>query len=200
MFNLKQVFTSVTDLENGLYPKLREAQNNTMKVLLDKLTEFIDKYVYSNPNKGWYDRTGDLRNIWQVNKTYIKGGTIRSSIEPSNHSALTRNNELWQHESQVDGFGNLTTYDLVNIINNGLESSHSVFGEISPRPFWDFFQFWATNNYQRIFREECVKLGLPLSSIGGGGGLKGVARFSGQNIGNASGAYKSNVGSIINKK
>lgn len=114
--------------------------------------------------------------IWEITKPYIKSGVVRGSISPSNYSQLQHISEEWIHSSPIGR--ELNTYDYVNLINNGISDSHSAFGEIPSRPFWDEFLKWANKNYSSIFAKHCKNLGLPI-----GKGSSGV----------------SNVGSIINR-
>lgn len=174
--SFKQTFTSITDLENTMNGLLREAQQATLEEMEEELYKFIEEYVYSSPESDWYNRTEDLFYIWEITKPYVKSGVVRGSITPSNYSQLQHINEEWIHSSPIGR--ELNTYDYVNLINSGVSESHSAFGEILKKPFWDEFLKWANKNYSSIFAKHCKRLGLPIS-----GGSSDV----------------SNVGSIINR-
>lgn len=155
----KKVFSNLADLENYTKQQILEAQDRTMDVLLDNLKEFITEYVYNQGGSDWYERTGELYDIWEKTKPYIKGGVIRQNITPSKSSALSHNyidygsgaERMYQHQSQ---HSSLTTYDYVEIINNGLKEANSMFGEIPKREFWDAFLEWANTHYAQIFKTE----------------------------------------------
>lgn len=153
----KKVFSNMADLEKYTRQAVRNAQSATIEEMLDKLMDLIDKYVYDTPTSDWYERTGDLKEIWEVTKPYIKGNIVRQTIEPSNVGALTLNADLYQHASKYDF---LTPYQLVHIVNEGLGENHSMFGIIEERPFWDEFLKWSNKNYKKIFNKHLRNQGV----------------------------------------
>lgn len=159
------VYSNTVELERGITTILKQAQENTLERMIDELKRIIEEDVYNKPldiGGGDYQRTYDLYDIWDIERVYASHGKIYGSIEPSKHDALSHNRELYQHTSppRYKGWSELTTKDYVHIINDGLDYSHSMFGVIPPRPFWDDFTKWAKENYPIIFSEECKKLGL----------------------------------------
>lgn len=195
----KATFSSFTELETELNKVMREAQEKTLNIMLNKLEDFISEYVYSKSAtlQGYhkdssydertdgryqnYVRTYDLYNIWKIKKPYISHGKVYGSIILDNKK-LTHDVNLHQHTSPygaqiVDtpsrggmiskrvkrGSYNhngtiLSAEDYVHIINDGLDSSHSMFGTILPRPFWTYFNQWASANYSSIYETELQKI------------------------------------------
>lgn len=172
----KATFSNFVELETELNSLMRQAEENTLKIMLDKLEDFISQDVYerSATLRGYtqtiedeekssnYKRTFNLYDIWEIKKPYISHGKVYGSIAPTRYKAMIYNDMISppQHMSPKGyrGHNYLTTEEYVHIINDGLTSSHSMFGTILPRPFWTHFNEWAGNNYKSIYEEELQKL------------------------------------------
>lgn len=159
-------YSSFTQLEDGLYDILKEVQRMTLDDLENKLYEFIEEEIYSKnvyavDNDGWfYKRTGSMYNIWEQTTPYIRYGVVYGDIRPTNYQGMVYNKDELQHMSP---FGTkLTPQDYVKLINDGVSMEHSIFGEISPRPFWDKFLKWANENYTKIFSNHLKEMGIDI--------------------------------------
>lgn len=183
----KSTFSNVKELETGLNWAMREAEYNTLKILREKLNEFITKDVYMKSNAsgvsfdsrsdffrtrngewkkrpwseiGEYERTYDLYNVWKITKPYISHGKVYGSITVDTDAHLTVDVSKHQHVSPIGykGRKTLNVPDYVHIINDGLDYSHSMFGTMLARPFWDNFNDWARENYSLIYKNELQKI------------------------------------------
>lgn len=176
--------TNEQELKRQINAVMRQAQTNTLNKMLDKLEQFIDEDVYDkhalgNVDNPHYERTGELRNLFHITKVYVSNGIVRGSIDIDYHAPFSHGTSDWVHESVNQTRRNLTKkaqriygertkikldkQAYVKLINNGVSSQHSLFGEIIPRPFWTNFLKWANDNYNFIFKLECKKLGIILN-------------------------------------
>jgi len=146
-----------------------EALENTTKILLEELRRIIDQDIYSY-NATWtngYDdvlgRTGQFKDSWIMEMSPLIGTYVQSQIF-QDYDAMDYDSPF-SHGSEYSG-GKLKPNGLADIIENGLAPAFHGFPEGHARPFWSNFENYVNANVQRIFAEECKKLGLPISFIG----------------------------------
>ncbi|MBQ0112307.1 MAG: hypothetical protein KBT03_04170 [Bacteroidales bacterium] len=167
---MKQTFRTFVELEKGISRILKQAEEETLKEMLDKLLDIIEENVYSVPATGSdYIRTrqlvarqygGDDSYFWDITDVKVnRKGMITGGIEPSGNMLIR---VPWTHTSLVND--DLTVDGYLDIIENGLSAENSIFGQIYGRPFWEEFQKWCKRNYTKIFKKHCRKLGLNLGS------------------------------------
>ncbi len=171
----KQTFKFSGEFKRELSKDLREVQDNTMKELLEMLkSEIWSNRILSKQKKGSYRRTDILSMIFETEKSYYHGGEyggIYGNILPDEEKfdKLKRNilpskddsdfNEKWQHRSDMWG-DDIDMQDYLQLINYGIEDTHSIFGERPPSYFWENFQKIAEENYYNIFYKYCRLKGL----------------------------------------
>ena len=169
----KQVFKYEGELKKGLQKKLEEVQQKTMQKVYEELLLHIKRRIYNkNPierDDPFYQRTETLMKIWELKKTYYHGGeyagiyggiTVNEQEFESHINEKEEENRGWSHESLV--FPDINAVDYVNIINNGVDGAHSLFGDIPARPFWDSFLEKMDEVYSDLFIETAREEGLEL--------------------------------------
>ena len=170
-------FKSLIELESYMNLRFAEALDNTMERLLIKLRELIDENVYgweSPADKPWglFDnqdlsrtsgyRTGEFYDSWQRSKSVITGKMISGEISQAT--------EMLHQYFRGGHIVHEDVEDLASIIENrGLYNFGYADGV--DRSYWQPFREYCELNLEKIWVEECVKLGLPISM-----GISGVFR------------------------
>lgn len=169
----KFVMKDSQELEKYINLDLKEVQKEYSKRLIEILKHIeyenvyrkraIDYVGYSSENDGqqsdrgfWmYERTKDLYNLFQV--TFKGSNQYKSimSIIPM-ESKLSHSWEDYQHASPIGD--DLSAIEYLNIIENGLPSSKTMFGdEIKPRPFWEEFLEYIDSSHAKKLYETILK-------------------------------------------
>lgn len=162
-----RVIKDTQELEKYIALDLKEVQKEYAKSLLIALQDIeyknvykkraIDYVGYSEDERAqddmgyWmYDRTEDLYDLFQV--TFKGSNQYKSvmSIIPMN-SKLSHSFADFQHASPESG--DLTVEGYLDIIENGLPSEKTMFGEeIKPRPFWeDFLEYMESSRAKSLY-------------------------------------------------
>lgn len=153
-------YISILQVDQVFMTKAVKAFENTLKVLMKELDNYIQEDVYTY-NATWtngYDgedgRTYGFLNTWINTPVVINGSTISSTIMQDGKSLI---HDTWQHGNP---WSDLSAESLAEIINKGLRASHFNFPAIESRPYWDDFLKYVNENYENILKQELVKLGV----------------------------------------
>lgn len=131
-------------------------------VVLPKLQEYIEYYVYSYREK-WDGRTFEFIDAWKV-KVQRQG--------------FYNNIILYIDDDELSyGFPNPFTHNLYSadglaeVINNGWNSSNYIlppygFPAMGARPFWNEFVDWLNKNFEKEFISECQRRGIDMVITG----------------------------------
>lgn len=143
--------------------KLSEALDNTLERLLNQLQLIIDEVVYgwqspsTNP-WGWGEnggnRTHEFYESWQKSKPIVLDNLIQGEI----YQAV----EMMVYGISGGQYVHQDREDLANIIETGDGYNFGQAEGVS-RNFWSQFEMYCELNIQKIFMEECLKLGLPIT-------------------------------------
>ena len=151
--------------------KFQKVLDMTMKELLDKLDEIIDADVYSWDSRdmaqepwGFPDsphRSGQFKESWENEKSEIVNNIVESKIF-QNISTMRQfyggtNNDVLVHEDRE----NLAEY-INNNSNYKLPHAQKHINNKPKEPFWDDFKVYVDINLDRIFLENCRKLGIDI--------------------------------------
>lgn len=147
------------ELSTVLNYKLATALDNTMKVALEKLQEFIQQEIYDEKPK-WYTRTYELLNNWETTPPQTKGKIIESVLSFTGSSISWSGSPLWQH-----GISPVSNDSLLEIVNDGKIGDIAGFPNLGERPFWSTFERWVEMNFENEFMKQCKILGLPIATI-----------------------------------
>lgn len=162
------MITNESQLAIKLSSDIKIALDNTMKIALNVLLDYIEKDVYSYPttwtngSDGDEGRTRDFLNSWNSTKTEIVYNSLGSFA-----NAQIMQDKVLEHISPfIHGSdykkGKLNSDNLSGIINDGLKKSHFNFPAIESRPFWDDFIKWCDKELANTFYQECRKIGVPI--------------------------------------
>ena len=172
---MAKTFKSLIELEAYMNLRFAEALDNTMERLLIKLRELIDENVYgweSPAMQPWGlfhgetlsrtsgQRTGEFYDSWQRSKSVIMGNMITGEISQAVemlHQYFRGGHIVHEDADELAGI----------IENRGLYNFGYADGV--DRDYWSPFKEYVELNLEKIWVEECVKLGLPISS-----GISGV--------------------------
>lgn len=142
--------------------KIPKALDNTMQRLVLGLQQTIDEEVYSYPYPmgEWHGRTGQFGESWTSDiPQRIASDWWESKISNSNYKfSWNSDRDEWGHGN---GYSPLTNDELDEIINERDGGSNFGFPALQ-RDYWGKYRNWLDENLDKIFKEECIKLGIPL--------------------------------------
>ena len=153
-FDLKSVQKEYAD---SLLLKLQEIEyeNVYSQPAIDYVGYGIDDKAINDSGYFMYERTEDLYNLFQASFKGSNQYRALMSIIPMD-SKLSHSWEDFQHASPESG--DLTAVGYLNIIENGLPSNKTMFGErIIPRPFWKEFLDWMDSSHAKSLYETILK-------------------------------------------
>ena len=178
---VKQTFKFSDRLKKEIRSKFIKAQEMTIDKLLQELyADYIIKRVSNAPKPQaehpFYERTNMLEDLFVASDSYYHSGEyggVYGGIETKDvvfwdsvDSNQKHTNKGWQHASVYwDSVGEkqIGVSDFINIINNGVPASNSIFGERPATHFWsDFLEFVSMGEYRKVFTESLISLGVPV--------------------------------------
>ena len=160
-------FSTIAELEASINLRMELALRNTMQILLQKLKEIIleEVYSYPSPNGAWDNRTGQFLDSWIAQEPYFIDGWYQEISQDGFDFLYNGNSGMWSHGSPYSNTGGaLSAQALDDIINDGLSDSNFNFPAIDARPFFDMWKIYVTTSIESIFKTECVKAKLPVTS------------------------------------
>ena len=139
--------------------RFQTALDMTMKEFLKKLDDMIDADVYgwhSKSSEPWeQNRTFQFKKSWEYTKSEIINNIVESEIEQN--VSIMRQFDIGGRTVHEDA------ENLAEIINTGNDYN---FGQMTrepeSRPYWDEFKHILDGNLDRIFLENCRKLGIDI--------------------------------------
>lgn len=152
-------YDSLAQLEAMVNASLVIALDKTMDRLLIELQNIIEKTVYdweSPSSIPWsINRTGQFLDSWQVVSSQIVGLMVQSEI----NQAIDVMKQFFIGDKEVHE----DRENLAEIINSGVGYN---FGQAEgvERDFWNQFETYVETNLFRIFKEECMSVGLPITT------------------------------------
>jgi len=157
-------FSTIAELEASINLRMEIALDNTLERLLQELQLIIDRVVYgwqspsSNP-WGWGEnggnRTHEFYESWQRTKPIMLGNLLEGEI----YQAI----ELMNFTKMNGGYAHEDAENLANIIETG-DGYNFGQAEGMGREFWNEFEQFCVVNIESIFKSECIKVGLPVTS------------------------------------
>ena len=156
------------ELERALRQSARKAIEWLTKQVYDKLKEFIDEDIYESYTPTRYERTYEFRDkAWQVDEIpYEFAGEIASIIW-FNPNLMSYNGSKYQHGNESED----RREKLAEILNRtiwdwsdwdfGRPTKDQIEGEY-PRPFWDDFMVWLSENWDSLAKKAFLKVGIKI--------------------------------------
>ena len=163
---MAKIFNTYNDMNLYVIERLALALDNTLERLLIELKNIIEEEVYgfeSPSARPWgtdYDgsvgltsgnRTGQFYESWQTNKAMLVGNMIEG--------------EIGQSLGMMQQFmiGNRMVHEDADNLASIIESGQGYnFGQCGSRQYWSIFTEYCLLSLNKIFIEECLKVGLPL--------------------------------------
>jgi hypothetical protein len=168
---MSTVIRNLAEFQMAMQFRVGEALDNTMQRLLEHLQYLVMEDVYAWESTAYMpwgmiaggtaglttgNRTGQFYESWEKVMPIMVGNMMVGEI-----------NQALDVMKQFLLGGQIVHQDganLAEIINSG---SGYNFGECEePRPFWNNFLIFVTENLEKIFLEECIKVGLPIQRVG----------------------------------
>lgn len=162
MANIK--FNNLQEIKRYLNKKTEQALKNTLEIMRNKLKEFVKEDVYDAYSPKFYERTE-----WLLQNGVIDY-YIGNSLNGSYGGVRINTNKNYPVELEKFQHGNVYTGEFypenfIAMLNGQIADAvwnpfhFPVLDRVS---FLEEFEEWMSQNYKRIFEEECNKLGINL--------------------------------------
>lgn len=162
MANIK--FNNLQEIKRYLNKKTEEALKNTLKIMKNKLREYVKEDVYDAYSPKFYKRTEWLLQDGVID--YYIGNVLNGSYG----GVRINTNKNYPVELEEFQHGNIYTGEFypenfIAMLNGQIADAvwnpfhFPVLNRVS---FLEEFEEYFNNNYARIFKEECAKLGIDL--------------------------------------
>ena len=163
MANIK--FNNLQEIKKYLNKQTEVALKNTLKILKDKLKEFVKEDVYDAYSPKFYERTEWLLQDGVID--YYVGNSLNGSYG----GVRINTNKNYPVELEAFQHGNVYTGEFypenfIAMLNGQIADAiwnpfhFPVLNRVS---FLEEFEEWMSENYASIFQEECEKLGIDLN-------------------------------------
>lgn len=159
-------FNSLEQIKEHLNSETKEALKLTLEQMKIKLKDIIQTNVYDVYEPEFYERTGWIleEGVVDYYLMTMMGNKIYGGIR-INDTNYPVNLEKFQHGNVYTGtfYSNVFVEMLNGEVESGIINPFN-FPSIIRKPFWDEFLEWADENIETIFKQNCEKLGITLSS------------------------------------